>query len=98
VDAVGNMKKARNIGVKAFTFFLAVAPQKAHWYNLMTPSTSDASRADINTAFPPLSSLLNLDKSTLEKVLEVCSLSRRKGDRSMPTMQARENFICQVQA
>jgi hypothetical protein len=53
VDAVENMEKARNIGLLAFAdFFIAVAPQKAHWDNLMTPSTSDTSRADINAVFP----------------------------------------------
>jgi hypothetical protein len=94
VDAVENMEKARTIGVSAFAiFFIAVAPQKAHWYNLMTPSTSDASRADINAVFPPLSLLLNLDKTTMEKVLEACSLSWRKGDKSFPTLQAWENII-----
>jgi hypothetical protein len=96
VDAVESMEKARNIGLLAFAdFFIAVAPQKAHWYNLMTPSTSDASRADINAVFPPLSSLLNLDRTTMEKVLEACSFSRRKGDQSLPTLQAWDNFIAE---
>jgi hypothetical protein len=45
VDAVENMEKARTIGVSAFAiFFIAVAPQKAHWYNMMTPSTSDTNK------------------------------------------------------
>jgi hypothetical protein len=29
----------------------------------------------------------------MDKVLDICSLSQRKGNRSMPTMQAWENFI-----
>ncbi len=87
------MKKARNIGVRALTnFFLAMAPQKAHWYNL-TPSILDPLEAEINAVFSPLSSLLNLDMIPMAKVLEVCSLSRRKGSKSLPIMQAWENFI-----
>ena len=95
MDALAIMEKARNIGVIALTdFFMAMAPQKAHWYNL-TPSILDPPRAEINMVFPPLSSLLTLDMGTMEKVLEVCSLSQRKGNRSMPTMQAWENFIAE---
>jgi hypothetical protein len=71
---------------------MAMAPQKAHWYNL-TSSSMDPPRAEINAVFPLLSLLLNLDVSTMEKVLEVCSLSRRKGNRSMPTMLAWGDFV-----
>jgi hypothetical protein len=93
VDAVASMKEARNIGIRALTeVFLAIAPQKVHWYNL-TPSILGLSEAEIDAVFPPLSSLLNLDRSTMAKVLEVCGLSRRKGSQSLPILQAWENFI-----
>jgi hypothetical protein len=74
VYAVASMKKAKNISVRALTNFLAMAPQKAHWYSL-TPSILDPLKAEINAVFPPLSSLLNLDMITMAKVLEACSLS-----------------------
>jgi hypothetical protein len=96
VDAVAIMEAARIIDVRALAdFFMAMAAMKAHWYNLMVPSFSDPSRAEINAVFPPLSALLNLDIITMEKVLEVCGLSRRKGNTSLPTMQAWENFIAE---
>ncbi len=87
------MKEERNIGVRALTnFFLAITPQKAHWYNL-TLSILGPLEAEINAVFPLLSSLLNLDMSTMANVLEVCGLSGRKGRQSLPVFQAWENFI-----
>ncbi len=56
----------------------------------MTPSILNPSRAEIIAVF---SLLLNLYISTMEKVLEVCSLSWRKGTKSKPTIHAWENFI-----
>jgi hypothetical protein len=71
------MEEARIIGVRALAdFFMAMAAMKAHWYNLMVPSILDPSRVEINAVFSLLSSLLNLDISTMEKVLKACSLSR----------------------
>jgi hypothetical protein len=76
-------------------FFMAMAPQRAHWYNLMTPSTSDASRADIHAVSPPLSLLLNLDKVPWRKYWKHAVCLRERGDKSMPTLQAWENFIAE---
>jgi hypothetical protein len=95
VDAVASMKEARNIGVRALTdFFLAIALQKARWYNL-TPSILGPLEAEINAVSPPLSSVLNLDMRTMAKVLEVCGLTQRKGSQSLPVLQAWESFIAE---
>jgi hypothetical protein len=60
-------------------FFTAMAPQKAHWYNVLPPTNVDPSRDNISRIFPPLSSLLNIEVMIMQKVLEVCGLCRRKG-------------------
>jgi hypothetical protein len=60
-------------------FFTAMAPQKAHWYNVLPPTNVDPSRDNISRIFPPLSSLLNIEVMIMQKVLEVCGLCCQKG-------------------
>ena len=96
MDAVDIMVIARNIGRRALAeFFTAMAPQKAHWYNLMAPSISDPSRNDINRIFPQLSSLLNIEIFTMDKVLEECGLCRKKADKFVPVVRAWGDFIAE---
>jgi hypothetical protein len=84
------------LGRKALAdFFTAVASQKAHWYNVIAPSDSDASREEINQIFPPLSSLLNIDFIIIDQVLEASGLCRKKGDIFLPTLQAWKDFIAE---
>jgi hypothetical protein len=56
---------------------MAMASQKAHWYNKISPSDSDLSREEINGIFPPLSSMLNIETATLHKILYVGCVKRR---------------------
>ncbi len=71
------MEEARIIGVRALAdFVMAMVAMKAQWYNLMVPSFLDPSRVEINAVFPLLSLLLNLDIINMEKLPEVCGLSR----------------------
>jgi hypothetical protein len=59
------------MGRKALAaFFSAVAPQKAHWYNLMSTSEFDTSSDEINRIFPPISSFLNIEVTIMNKVLK----------------------------
>jgi hypothetical protein len=90
------MASSLAMGRKALAaFFSAVAPQKAHWYNLMSPSEFDTSRDEINRIFPPISSFLNIEVTIMNKVLEACGLCRRKGTDLLVAEQGWIEFIAE---
>jgi len=74
-------------------FFLAMSSQKAHWYNIIAPSKSDPLSNEINRIFPPISSLLNIEATIMNRVLEKSSLCRRRGEVLFPVVQAWHDFI-----
>jgi hypothetical protein len=84
------------LGRKALAdFFTAMTSQKAHWYNMIAPSYSDATREELNRIFPPLSSLLNIEVTIMNQVLEASGLCRKKADIFLPTLQAWREFIAE---
>jgi len=82
------------IGHRALAdFFLAMSLQKAHRYNIIGPSKSDPLSNDIKRIFPPISSLLNIEATIMNRVLEKSSLCRRRGEVLFPVVQAWHDFI-----
>jgi hypothetical protein len=70
-----------------------MSSQKAHWYNIIAPSKSDPLSNDINRIFSTLSSLLNIDATIMNRVLEKSSLCHRRGEVLFPVVQAWHDFI-----
>jgi hypothetical protein len=90
------MASSLAMGRKALAaFFSAVAPQKAQWYNLMSPSEFDTSSDEINRIFSPISSFLNIEVTIMNEVLEACGLCRRKGTDLLVAEQDWIEFIAE---
>jgi len=80
VDPDFIMETPSNGGRRALAdLFMEMAPQKGHRYNLRKPSVSDEINKEINAIFPLLSSSLDLNVTTIEKVLKYCGLCKEYG-------------------
>jgi len=75
--------------------FIEKETLKGQWYNLRKPDVSDEINAEINAIFPQLSSILNLDESTMEKILNHCGLCKEYGSNITPNEQNFRHFIAE---
>ena len=88
------MEIGRNVGLKALAvIFSEIAAQKGHWYNLLEPSASDELKKEINPIFPPVSSIMHLDATTMDKVFKKCLLFKEKGTNTIIDWYAWDQFI-----
>jgi hypothetical protein len=81
LDAQDTNNMTRIIGRQALAdIFTSLVSQKAHWYNMSNPLVFDPSSAVIDRIFLPMSTLLSLEKGTMDSVLQACGLAQeRKG-------------------
>ena len=85
------MEIGRNVGRRALAVLFTA--QKGHWYNLLEPSASDELKKEINAIFPPVSSIMHLDATTMDKVFKKCLLFKEKGTNTIIDWYAWDQFI-----